>query len=70
MPQDAVDRRGKFVWCAAEITFAFGRHQGRTLREVAGEAPDYLEWILNTDFPDDARQLVANALKGDFKTRG
>jgi DNA polymerase-3 subunit epsilon len=69
VPRDAVDQRGKFVWRESEVAFAFGKHQGRALREVAREAPDYLEWILNSDFPEDARQLVADALKGDFKTR-
>ena len=68
VPQDAVDHRGKFVWREGEVTFAFGRHHGRTLREVAKDAPDYLEWILGTDFPADARELVAGALKGEFPT--
>lgn len=62
---DAVDRWGKFVWKDGEAVFAFGRHQGRPLREVAGQAPDYLEWILSCDFPADARELVVRALKGE-----
>ena len=28
-----------------EYTFNFGKHKGKTLSEVADEAPDYIEWI-------------------------
>ena len=39
------------------------------LESVAREAPDYLEWILGTDFPSDALQLVRGALNGEFPRR-
>ncbi len=61
-----VDRSGKFIWKSAEAVFSFGKHQGRTLQEVALEAPGYLEWILGSDFPGDAKDLVRRALEGDF----
>ena len=63
---DGVDSRGKFVWRDGEAVFAFGKHQGASLRQVAAEARDYLEWILGTDFPEDAKSLVAAALRGEF----
>jgi DNA polymerase-3 subunit epsilon len=59
---DAVDGEGKFVRQNDEIVFAFGRHAGRPLRQVAREAPDYLEWIVGSDFPEDAKSLVRRAL--------
>ncbi len=65
-PPGAVDRFGKFVWKDGEAAFTFGKHAGRTLREVAAEAPDYLQWILKADFPSDARALVRDALRGTF----
>lgn len=58
-----VDRAGKFVWREGEVAFSFGRYQGRLLREVAREQPDYLRWILGQDFPPDARELVEQALR-------
>jgi len=61
-----VDRSGKFVWKNDEAVFAFGKHQGRSLRRIAGEAPDYLEWILESDFPPDTKALVRGALGGSF----
>jgi DNA polymerase-3 subunit epsilon len=64
--RDAVDEHGKFVRRGDDIVFAFGRHQGRSLRDVAREAPDYLQWIVNSDFPEDAKQLARRALGGEL----
>jgi len=66
LPADAVDREGKFVWKDGRAAFAFGRYRDRTLEEIAREAPDYLQWILGSDFPEDARRLVEAALRGEF----
>ena len=64
-PPGAVDRAGKFVLREGQIVFAFGRQKGRALSEVARVQRDYLEWILKQDFPEDARVLVAKALRGE-----
>lgn len=63
--EGAVDREGKFVVREGEVVFAFGRQKGKPLREVARVQRDYLEWILRSDFPDDARKLVEAALRGE-----
>jgi DNA polymerase-3 subunit epsilon len=65
VPSDAADRSGKFVMRDGEVVFAFGKQKGRALREVARQQPDYLQWILKQDFPEDARQLVEKALRGE-----
>lgn len=62
VPANAVDAQGKFVREDGEVVFGFGKHQGRPLSEVARRHPDYLEWILGSDFPEDARSLVRDAL--------
>ncbi len=62
-PPGAVDRTGKFVLREGVVVFAFGRHRGRALDEVARSQRDYLEWLLKQDFPDDARALVEGALR-------
>jgi DNA polymerase-3 subunit epsilon len=67
--EDAVDRSGKFRWQGGEVVFAFGKHQGRALREVAAESSGYLEWIVKSDFPSDAKALVDEALQGRFPER-
>jgi DNA polymerase-3 subunit epsilon len=53
-----VDAGGKFIRVTAGVVFAFGKHQGRTIEQVAAEAPGYLQWILEADFPEDAKSLV------------
>lgn len=65
VPAGAVDREGKFVVREGEVVFAFGRQKGRALREVARLQRDYLEWFMRQDFPEDARALVARALRGE-----
>ena len=67
--KDGVDRAAKFVWRPEGAVFSFGKHQGKTLRDVATQAPGYLDWILSTDFPEDAKELVRKALAGDFPER-
>jgi DNA polymerase-3 subunit epsilon len=64
--QDAVDQMGKFAWKKGDVVFAFGKYNGQSLREVAQQAPDYLRWILGTDFPSDAREIVRLALEGEY----
>ncbi len=66
IPANAVDSDGKFVWVDGEVAFNFGRYHGRTLREAVAEARDYLEWILESDFPEEARTLVRDALAGRY----
>lgn len=68
-PADAADQDGKFVWRGDEVVFSFGKHAGRTLREVAGSGRDYLQWILRSEFPPEARRMVENALRGEFPKR-
>lgn len=66
---DSVDRSGKFVWQAGEAVFGFGKHQGRALKEVVASAPGYLDWILQSDFPQDAKEIVQGALGGTYPKR-
>jgi DNA polymerase-3 subunit epsilon len=62
----AVDRNGKFVWKDGEAVFSFGKHAGKPLRQAASQERGYLEWILQSDFPQDAKDLVDQALQGNF----
>jgi len=64
LPDNAADRSGKFVREDDRVVFNFGKYKGKPLDGVAAQAPDYLKWILGTDFPDDAKQLVRDALDG------
>lgn len=61
-PPGAVDRGGKFVRRDGEIVFNFGKKKGRKLADIARDEPDYLRWMLGSDFPDDVRAIVKEAL--------
>src|SRR5262245_44113851 len=61
-----VDSEGKLHWEKREIVIAFGRYRGRGLRELARTQPDYLQWLLESDFAQDFKGIVAGALKGEF----
>lgn len=64
---DAADAEGKLRWnTEGELALAFGRFQGRTLRELAqtDEGRRYLEWILRQEFAPDVKQFAQDALEG------
>lgn len=64
--RDYIDLEGRFIWVEGEATLNFGKHGGRSLKEIATEYPDYLLWILGEDFPPDVCEIVEKALDGEF----
>ena len=64
--KDYVDLEGKLTWADGEVIFNFGKHTGRLLKEIANEYPDYLLWILASDFRPDVYEIVKKALDGEF----
>lgn len=69
-----IDDEGKFVWNeAGEAVFTFGKHKGRTLREVAALHDGYLEFLQRSDidkpFSPEVRKLAKDALAGIFRKR-
>jgi len=66
VPAGAIDRAGKFAWAGGQVTLTFGKHRGQPLAQVIAEARDYLDWLLEKDFPPDAAELVRNALEGRY----
>ena len=61
-----VDTEGKLSWHGGEAAINFGKHRGRTLRELASNQPDYLEWMVGSDFSTEVIEIIRNALKGSF----
>jgi hypothetical protein len=46
-----------------DLILNFDRHKGRTAREVAADAPDYLEWITSQpDIPVDMKAALTEEL--------
>jgi len=62
-----VDNSRKFAWAeGGEAVFTFGKHKGKTLREVAQTAPAYLDWITGSDFSSEVKSIVRDALLGKY----
>ena len=61
-----IDSEGKFVWVGDEAVLNFGKYEGRLLREIAAEYPDYLEWIIRKDFSVEVKEIAMKASEGQF----
>lgn len=61
-----VDIEGKFIWEESEVVFNFGQYAGKLLKDISQEYPDYLQWILSSDFRPDVHDIVSNSLDGKF----
>ena len=45
------------------------KNSGRRLRDLASEDPGFLRWMLRSDFSDEVKTVIKNALAGEFPTR-
>ena len=63
---DALDSTGKFKWSGDKLIINFGKNSGTALKDIAVDNPGFLQWIIKADFPDDAKQIASDALKGQF----
>jgi len=64
--ENFIDSEGKFVWVEDEAVCNFGKYEGRLLREIAAEHPDYLEWIIRKDFSVEVKDIAMKAMEGEF----
>ncbi len=47
-----------------EVTYNFGEHRGKTVREVLKKLPQYHEWVLAKDFPVHTKQKLREIVAG------
>jgi len=59
-----IDREGKLAWVDGVATINFGKHQGKTVAEVNSVNPDYMEWVLSADFPEEFKDKLRSAITG------
>ncbi len=60
------DAAGKIKWMNGELVINFGQQQGKQLRALVVENSGYLKWILRSDFPDDTKELIRNAMNNRY----
>lgn len=64
---DFFDEERKFRWWNGELYPVFGKYARKhSLKEIAQKEPGYLEWLLNTDFPDPVKTMIRGILTGRF----
>ena len=63
---DSIDPDGRFKWKNGEAVVAFGKNAGTSLRRIAIDNPDFLRWILRSDFSVEVKNIASDALKGIF----
>lgn len=61
-----IDEEGKIVWRNNEATINFGTRSGTTLKRCDR---DYLSWILRSNFSEDVKKIVREALGGKYPTK-
>ena len=62
---DWIDNDGRLIKSEQGALLAFGKHNGRLLRDLVKEDPEYLEWILSSDMSQQVKDVVAVALGPD-----
>lgn len=63
-----VDRQGRLKWKNGEVALNFGKFSGKLLREVVPEDPNFVTWLLRSDFPEDTKRIVRDAVNGKYPT--
>jgi DNA polymerase-3 subunit epsilon len=61
-----VDRSGRLRWRENEVVLNFGRKKGELLREIIAKDPDFVKWMLRSDFPADFREIIVHAAEGKW----
>jgi DNA polymerase III subunit epsilon len=65
------DQARRFAWRDHEPVFNFGRLRGKSLRWVASDPNErkYLRWFMDSNFDEDAKAIVRDALRGRIRRR-
>jgi DNA polymerase III subunit epsilon len=65
------DQARRFAWRDHEPVFNFGRLRGKSLRWVASDPNErkYLRWFIDSNFDEDAKSIVRDALQGRIRRR-
>jgi DNA polymerase-3 subunit epsilon len=61
-----IDSQGKVAWYRDEPVLTFGKHRERPLKELVEKEPDYLRWVLSSDFPEDTKLVITEAMEGKY----
>lgn len=63
-----IDADGKLIWRDGDACIGFGKNSGIPLKQLARVDRSYLEWVLKSEFSDEVKSIVRDALRGKFPT--
>lgn len=46
-----IDYARRLVWMGKDACYNFGKHKGRSVREILAKEPGYHQWVIANDFP-------------------
>jgi DNA polymerase-3 subunit epsilon len=58
----ALDSAGWFIARSGKPAFARGKYQGKLIREIGELDPDYLDWMLSLELPEDTIKVISSVL--------
>ena len=61
-----VDRAGRLRWVDGEVTLNFWKNQGKKVKDIARLDPNFLKWMLRSEFPRDTQDIIQDALNGKY----
>lgn len=63
-----VDRYGKLKWHNKEVVLNFGKRKGEPLKHIVETDSGFINWMLRSDFPKDTRDILEDAIRGEWPT--
>jgi len=61
------DKERKFCWWNGRLYPTFGKYKRKKdIKGILEEDPSYLEWVLNSDFSEEIKAMIRDALSGKF----
>lgn len=63
-----VDKTGRLKWVDGQVVLNFGKKRGIALKTVLMSEPSFANWMLRSDFPQDVKDIITKAMKGEWPT--
>jgi hypothetical protein len=57
---------GRLKWINGDIAINFGRKKGMALKKMIEQDPNFIKWMLRSDFPRDTLDIIRRAGEGEY----
>ncbi len=59
-----IDYARRLVWVGKDACYNFGKHKGKSVRDVLKKEPGYHQWMLDNDFPLYTKHCLQKVIDG------